>query len=329
MNAIGIHVYAGGFTVGIQESFNVLAHFENTDYGAETVKANLNVNIHKPVWPYWRYNNIDLVYGNPPCAPWSSLGVGRGTDDPRFLDTLSIIDAADIYNPKFIVFESVQNILKKGRYKLEELEKLMLSKGYSVTHLIHNAQEFGIPQRRKRYFFVAHAVEFQPTPPDCKSVTVREALQNVSPGGYKLIRPCCERIWKNRLHLIKPGQVMRKVQLPDGEKNKTAIGCYRLDGDGVARAFVGDYTIIHHEENRAITVDEAKAICGFPKDYQIIATSRQKALNQLAQGVMPPVAKWLGEQINHSIKKNIMLTRQSVQYYDATSQPEQKQKPLL
>ena len=289
MRAIAIHVYAGGFSLGIGKHFDVLAHFENSSYGAETVRANLDVNIHEKPWPVDDYTNIDLVFGNPPCAPWSTLGVGKGVEDPRFQDTLSILDIAEKYKPKFVVFESVQQILKRGRDSLLKLEDKMLEQGYSVTHLLHDAQDFGIPQRRKRYFFVAHNVEFKPEEPNFNSVTVSAALNNVSPGGYDLIRPCDERIWNGRINLIQPGQVMRKVELPN-ERNKTAIGCYRLNGDGVARAFVGDYTIIHHEENRPITVNEVKAICGFPQDYNIIAHNRQKTLNQLAQGVMSPVA---------------------------------------
>lgn len=322
MKAIAIHVYAGGFSLGIGKHFDVVAHLENTDYGAETVNANLDVDIQQSPWALEDYSDIDLVFGNPPCAPWSSLGVGKGKDDPRFQDTLSILNAADTLKPKFVVFESVQNIMKRGPLVLEELENRMMDKGYSVTHLKHDAQDFGIPQRRKRYFFVAHKVEFNPKHPEMKATCIADVLKTITPGGYNLIRPCDERIWNGRLHLIKPGQVMRKVELKN-ERNKTAIGCYRLNGNGVARAFVGDYAIIHHQEDRPITVNEVKAICGFPQDYKIIAHSRQKTLNQLAQGVMPPVAEWLGSQIKQAINNNKPINTPSIHHFNESQEDTQ------
>ena len=315
MKAVAAHVYAGGFSLGIGKHFNVVAHLENSDYGAETVKANLDVEIQQSPWALDKYSDIDLVFGNPPCAPWSSLGVGKGEDDPRFQDTLSILNVADILKPKFVVFESVQNIMKRGRDVLNTLEERMLKCGYSVTHLLHNAQDFGIPQRRKRYFFVAHKVAFNPQAPKNNAVLIDDVLDSVEPGGYDLIRPCDEKIWNGRLNLVQPGQVMRKVNLPN-ERNKTAVGCYRLNGETVARAFVGDYAIIHHKEDRPITVNEVKAICGFPQDYNIIANSRQKTLNQLAQGVMPPVATWLGNEIKKSIIDDIPTKETAVHTID-------------
>lgn len=322
MKAIAVHVYAGGFSLGIGQYFNVVAHLENTNYGAETVAANLDVEVQQSPWALDKYSDIDLVFGNPPCAPWSSLGVGKGKDDPRFQDTLSILNVADILKPKFVVFESVQNIMKRGPLVLEALENRMMESGYSVTHLKHDAQAFGIPQRRKRYFFVAHKMEFNPIHPKTKPVTVANTLKDVIPGGYNLIRPCDERIWDGRLHMIQPGQVMRKVEFAN-ERNKTAIGCYRLDGNGVARAFVGDYAIIHHQEDRPITVNEVKAICGFPQDYEIIAHSRQKTLNQLAQGVMPPVAEWLGSQIKQAINNNKPVQAPSIHHFDESQEDTQ------
>ena len=41
MKAIGSHIFAGGFTLGVEKHFDVLAHFEGDGaYGADTFALN-------------------------------------------------------------------------------------------------------------------------------------------------------------------------------------------------------------------------------------------------------------------------------------------------
>ena len=47
MNAIGAHIYAGGFTLGVQKYFNVLCHLEESDFGIETVQKNLKLPVFR------------------------------------------------------------------------------------------------------------------------------------------------------------------------------------------------------------------------------------------------------------------------------------------
>ncbi len=84
MKAIGSHIFAGGFTIGVKKHFNVLAHFEGDGYGADTFSLNypeIPVFVGPENWPTGDYKDVDFIYGNPPCAPWSTLGSGnKGAD---------------------------------------------------------------------------------------------------------------------------------------------------------------------------------------------------------------------------------------------------------
>ncbi len=78
--AVGIHIYAGGFTVGVKQAgFDVLCHLEIGKYGVASVKANwpaLPVHIGEENWPLkdLAKKEVDLLYSNPPCAIFSVAG---------------------------------------------------------------------------------------------------------------------------------------------------------------------------------------------------------------------------------------------------------------
>lgn len=83
MRALGAHVYAGGHTVGVlQAGFAVTHHLEEGNFGAETSRRNLGVEVRVGVenWhpgdfgPGGREGHVDWVYTNPPCAAWSAGG---------------------------------------------------------------------------------------------------------------------------------------------------------------------------------------------------------------------------------------------------------------
>lgn len=71
--ALGSFIFAGGFSLGVSESFDVLAHLEETNYGVATVRRNfpdLPVRVGRDRWPLDALaagSQIDWIFGNPPC----------------------------------------------------------------------------------------------------------------------------------------------------------------------------------------------------------------------------------------------------------------------
>jgi site-specific DNA-cytosine methylase len=75
--AVGVYIFAGGFTIGMSDTFNIRGHLEDGMFGVPTFKANfprVPVWTNPDRWPVAKFQGIDVVYGNPPCAPWSPVG---------------------------------------------------------------------------------------------------------------------------------------------------------------------------------------------------------------------------------------------------------------
>ena len=79
--AIGAYIFAGGFTLGVREHFEVRAHLEESKYGVATFTKNQpGIPVYFPPenWPISTlkrdHEPIHFVYGNPPCAAWSGAG---------------------------------------------------------------------------------------------------------------------------------------------------------------------------------------------------------------------------------------------------------------
>lgn len=99
--------------------------------------------------------SVDAIVGGPPCQGFSIAGK-RLIDDPRNKLYKHYIETVDIVKPKYVVIENVPTIRTMGDGKIakaiiEDLEAL----GYFVSVTTLNAADFGVPQNRKRAFFIA------------------------------------------------------------------------------------------------------------------------------------------------------------------------------
>ncbi len=101
---------------------------------------------------------LDLVAGGPPCQGFSKNVPRRHRfmDDPNNLLIRTYLDYCVALKPSMILMENVAE-MKNGfsmRFS-EEIHGRLEQAGYAVTHATLNAAEFGIPQRRRRAFFLA------------------------------------------------------------------------------------------------------------------------------------------------------------------------------
>lgn len=99
--------------------------------------------------------DIGVVVGGPPCQGFSYAG-WRDPDDTRnqlFKEFVSVVEAL---NPEFFVFENVPGILTmRNGEAAKEIIEAFEGIGYTVSTPIKlNAEEYGVPQRRKRVVIV-------------------------------------------------------------------------------------------------------------------------------------------------------------------------------
>ena len=106
---------------------------------------------------------IALLAGGPPCQGFSLAGK-RNANDPRNALVWNFLHAAELLNPSLVLMENVgaiQSPFGKERRSsvLPDLEKALQSTkssegGYSTVRLALKADQYGVPQSRKRIFLI-------------------------------------------------------------------------------------------------------------------------------------------------------------------------------
>jgi DNA (cytosine-5)-methyltransferase 1 len=97
-----------------------------------------------------------LVVGGAPCQPFSNIGKKLGKNDERngdlFLEFVRMVKGVD---PEAFIFENVVGITQGKHsdvigYMVEKFKGL----GYGISYTILNAANYGVPQRRERFFLI-------------------------------------------------------------------------------------------------------------------------------------------------------------------------------
>lgn len=336
--AVGAYIFAGGFTVGVMKHFRVLCHLEENDYGAKTARRNfpvLPIHVGFDSWPtsqLWK-EQIDFLYGNPPCAAWSVAGYTktRGTDkwktDDRVNCTRRHFQLLSELEPKVWAWESVTQAYSKGKEFCDYLAEEAARLGYSTTYLLHDAQWFGLPQIRRRFFMVYHRIKFGPIQPFWDSPPIPITILGKARVGEPFGR---RSVSENVLVATKPGERLAKCWCrveggPDPnqwEKNKTGgvkgrppFGLVRLPVDRPGGAIVG-YEMVHPTEDRWLSTEELQVLNGFPPDYIFTPIRAQGRANEIARGVCPPVGEWLAKSVAMSLKANVRVRKPTVTLID-------------
>ncbi len=103
-------------------------------------------------------DNVDALIGGPPCQGFSRLNerTRKMLDDPRNALYGKFLEFVRALTPRFVLIENVPNLLDYdgGRY-LDETERFFERAGYRTTAEVLAANEFGLPQLRKRAFVAA------------------------------------------------------------------------------------------------------------------------------------------------------------------------------
>lgn len=182
LNVVDLFSGAGGLSRGFMDSgFNVRLGIDFDDAALKTFKANhgdadvmkLDLfnhdNLHY-ITDYLEERNIsiDVLVGGPPCQGYSLAGP-RDEHDERNSLYEAMVKLARITKPKVVVLENVPGLLKlfegKGANRIMEDFKDL---GYVMKNKILYAPEYGVPQIRKRVFFVGVLADFgdfeYPTP---------------------------------------------------------------------------------------------------------------------------------------------------------------------
>ncbi len=97
----------------------------------------------------------DGIIGGPPCQSWSEAGTLRGIDDKRGQLFFEFIRILRDKKPKFFLAENVSGMLAvRHADAIQNIKKLFADSGYNLSFTLLNAVDYGVPQDRKRVFFI-------------------------------------------------------------------------------------------------------------------------------------------------------------------------------
>ena len=101
---------------------------------------------------------VDLIVGGTPCQSFSVAGLRKGLEDPRGNLALTFLGMVDHYRPEWVIWENVPGVLSSsGGRDFGSFLGALGQLGYGFAYRVLDAQYFGVPQRRRRVFVVAHS----------------------------------------------------------------------------------------------------------------------------------------------------------------------------
>ncbi len=105
---------------------------------------------------------ISLLVGGTPCQSFSVAGLRKGLEDPRGNLALRFTQLVGVLRPTWVVWENVPGVLSSaGGRDFGTFLGALAELGYGFAYRILDAQWFGVAQRRRRVFVVAHARDWR------------------------------------------------------------------------------------------------------------------------------------------------------------------------
>lgn len=281
---------------------------------------------------------IEIIVGGPPCQGFSKNVPLKNRDIDSENNKLinSFLLYCEYFSPKIILMENVAEIKNgyDGKYA-EKIKIKLKSLGYGIEEYIINSADYGIPQRRRRAFFIAskshqklnipektHSkenhisvwdaisdlptlelgeskIEYRTPPSNSYQESVRD--KNISHVTNHFAKKL-SKIQESRIRALKPGQGLK--DLPEELQVKGGYsGAYgRLTKTMIAPTITrwvfhpGSGRWGHPVDFRLISIREAARLQGFPDWYEFIGTYTDQA-GQLGNAVPPLLVKKILEGI--------------------------------
>lgn len=157
---------AGGLSYGLQMAGydpvvavdfdkNATATYKKNHPDTHVITADICTLSVKEFTKHLKGREVDLLAGGPSCQGYSTHGK-RDQNDPRNFLFQHYLRIAKALRPKWLLIENVQGMLtyNKGFFR-EEILSALEELGYHADAKVLNCADYGVPQLRKRIFFIA------------------------------------------------------------------------------------------------------------------------------------------------------------------------------
>lgn len=334
MKVIGFFSGAGGLDLGFEKSgFEIpwANEFDSTIW--ETYEKNhKNTYLEKRDLRKISMDEIpcaDGIIGGPPCQSWSEAGRGKGVEDKRgqlFFDYINVISNKQ---PLFFLAENVSGILAKRH---EESVKNIVNSfenageiGYNVNYKLLNSSDYGVPQDRKRVFFIGFRKDLSTTFDFDKfiekyKIEVKKDLREAIGDLEKNVVPALEKNYTsleckidNHEYMIGGFSSMfmsrNRVRKWDEQSFTIQAGGRHapIHPQAPVMTFVSANKRIFEKGNehlyRRLSVRECARIQTFPDDFKFYYTKVADGYKMVGNAVPVELAYLLGKEIRLQLKK--------------------------
>lgn len=253
---------------------------------------------------------VDLLVGGSPCQSFSTYGNKLGLEDTRgtlFYDYARLVKEMQ---PKAFIFENVPGLLTHDKRKTwKVIKEVFVSLDYVITYKVLNAQDYDLPQLRRRLFVVGIRKDIAKKEfvfPEAVPLTHKstEYLEDNVPNKYYLGE-------KGFNFVTKVERNQRRARV-----NQDVIGCQTANQQF---NWVGDFRVETPEERhykdprifigeyegkpavaRKLIPRELLRLMGFSDNFKITVEDNvmwRQTGNSIAVPVIKSVIKALSEQI--------------------------------
>lgn len=353
LNCIDLFCGCGGLSKGFLDAgYNVLLGIDNDTAALKTFEENhgnakvlqLDLFNHENINEITNFleqtnQKLDVLIGGPPCQGFSIAGP-RNMNDRRNLLYVAMVKLAERTKPRAILLENVPGMLQtNGGIGAKRIVSDFKKIGYNMIPKLLYAPDFGIPQIRKRVFFVGlknNSINFEfPTPVLSKEnyITCEDAISDLPAliGIYgddiqkypsepktdyqKEMRKKSNEI-HNHIGTIHDPKTVKMISLvPEGKNYKSLPeeyrGLYKYH-EALTRynskkpsltINTGHRSHFHYKWNRIPTVRESARLQSFSDDF-IFYGNKSQQYRQVGNAVPPLLGKAIAEQLKKYLQDN-------------------------
>ena len=293
-----------------------------------------------------KVSELDILDGSPPCSAFSmagsvSHGEGRTHADAfgktkQYSDIKGVSNVEDLFfeflrvakdiKPKVIIGENVEGLtMGEAKEYFHKIQNTFEEIGYLVVADVLNASYFGVPQSRKRCFFigvredVADAIglnfmtmyQLYPDKNDIQT-TLGEAISDIVNEDKEELDYLFDKIspekavGKTLMKMPKdPDKVLTGMDYHDKghhfnlKRSSLRKPCPTITAMGNLAGVAGT---CHPIEDRKFTIKELKRIMSLPEDFKLTGKHKQQS-ERIGRMVPPLMMKALAESVYNKVLK--------------------------
>lgn len=316
--AISLFSGGGGLDLGFDRAgFKHAGSWEIMEEAAQTLKnsrpdwpvnGGVDGDVRNVDWEKYR-DNVSVVHGGPPCQPFSNAGKQRGADDPRDMWP-EFVRAVLAIRPEVFVAENVAALASRRFSDYVDANILRpLGRLYTITPILLQAYEFGVPQVRKRVFFVGFRSEslarrwVPPAPRFRRAKDEVESALPLVPGvraalglpdiGFDDVAPTIRSALSGPRHT---------TSILSSTSAAARFHALQIWPNGVAATREAARAFVATNGHFRLSVPDVKLMQGFPEEWSFSGAVYMQ-LGQIGNSVAPPVAYAVASSVSDALRK--------------------------